>query len=84
MDTILIKKIALSSITIGLNLVLPTQVWALPEVNHQSNQYIDIDTFCPKQFSEKQIFSPVARGFQPSKKEEEGPPDDAGKGAGSR
>ncbi|MDJ0554536.1 MAG: hypothetical protein QNJ68_08875 [Microcoleaceae cyanobacterium MO_207.B10] len=63
MNLIPIKKIALSTITISLNIVLPTQAWALSEVNHQSLSIID--NFSPEQLSYPYIVPPVLSKYTP-------------------
>lgn len=78
MDTLLIKRVGLSTITICLNILLPTKVLALPEVNYHNNQSNqDVDTLFLKQSLQESIFSPVFRQSDepPYKPKNNGRPD---------
>ncbi|MGB3509859.1 MAG: hypothetical protein WBA93_11560 [Microcoleaceae cyanobacterium] len=77
MDNLLIKRVGLSTITICLNILLPTKVLALPEVNYHNNQSNqDVDTLFLKQSSEESIFySAFRQSDKPYKPEDNGGPD---------
>lgn len=82
MDALLIKNIALSTLTLSLNIALTTDAMALSAVKHHRHQLnTDVDTTSVNRWSEQSIFSPVVREYEPP---DNGTPEDAKKGAGSR
>jgi hypothetical protein len=82
MDALLIKNIALSTLALSFNIALTTEAMALSPINHHRHQLdTDVDTTYLNRWSEHPIFSPVVREYEPP---DNGTPEDAKKGAGSR